>query len=157
LRESAFGRRAHVASARSSRTVRCNNGALPSQPVFAGEIERWGRTVNCRRASLLLLPLVLAACATAHVTVSQAPPPAPPKFTRVAVPPFANGVGAALPATAPDEAAGAVIAEIHKDSPQTFSDISAVSSNGPGELIVRGTIMSYDPGSKAARFILIGL
>src|SRR5262245_33668764 len=112
-----------------------------------------------RRMALgwLTLIFLLQGCATASLDVGQERPPSAPTFTTVAVPPFANGVGAALPAPAPEEVAGAIIATLQKDYPSKFRDVSAVPSNVPGELIVRGTIDAYDPGSKAARFLLIGL
>lgn len=111
-----------------------------------------------RNRLLLFVPLLmLQACATASVKVTQAPMAAPPKFARVAVPAFDNKAGDSLPPGATEEIAGAVIAKLQKDYPNRFSEVTATPSDAPGELLVRGTIISYDPGSKAARFILIGL
>jgi len=75
----------------------------------------------------------------------------------VAVPAFANDVGSALPAAAPEEVAGAVIAKLQKDHPGAFREVSAVPSDAATDLVVRGSIVAYEPGSKALRFILIGL
>ena len=76
-------------------------------------------------------------------------------YERVAVPPFENGVGAQLPASAAENVAGALIAKLQKSG--RFREVSAQPTNAPGELIVRGKILKYDPGSKALRFLLIGL
>jgi hypothetical protein len=111
-----------------------------------------------RNRSLSFVPLLmLHACATASLNVTQAPLTAPPKFTRVAVPAFENRVGDALPPGATEEIAGAVIATLQKDYPNRFGEVVATPANAPGELLVRGAVIAYNPGSKAARFILIGL
>ena len=100
---------------------------------------------------------VLQACATANVNVSHQAPAAPPKFVRVAVPAFENGVGPDLPATAPDNVAGAIISTLQKERPGLFQEVSSSQSKDAGELVLRGKILSYNGGSKAARFLLIGL
>lgn len=109
------------------------------------------------RVIVFLSLLTLQACATASLNVTQAPTMAPSKFERVAVPAFANKVGDSLPPGATEEIAGAVIAKLQRDYPNGFSEVTATPTNSPGELLVRGSILSYDPGSKAARFMLIGL
>jgi len=109
---------------------------------------------------IVLLIAVLAltqACATARVGVSREPPLTAPKFDRIAVPPFSNEVGDSLPATASENVAGAVIAMVQKEHPTVFREVSSTPSNQPTEIVVRGKLLKYNPGSKAARFILIGL
>lgn len=107
-------------------------------------------------ACLVTLTL-LQACATAHVKVKQEAGAVTTRFSRVAVPPFENGVGASLPSTVPESMAGAVIAKIQQLDPPVFREVGSQPTGQPGELVVKGKIASYDPGSKAARFILIGL
>ena len=114
--------------------------------------------VNARRTAwICTFAIMVGGCATAHVKVAQEGPQTPQRFSLVAVPAFANDAGSDLPATAPENVAGALIATLQKDHPGAFREVTAVPSNVPGELLVRGTIKEYDPGSKAARFILIGL
>lgn len=106
---------------------------------------------------LMVGALVLTqACATAGVKVAQVPTPTATKFTRVSVPPFENGVGPELPGGAPEEVAGAVIAELQKEHGASL-DVGATLKNQPDELVVMGRIDAYDPGSKAARFLIIGM
>jgi len=110
------------------------------------------------QALLLIGLMVLAqACATARVGVVQEGPVAATKFDHIAVPPFSNEVGSSLPATAPENMARAVIAMLQKEQPTAFRGVSPTPSNQPTEVVVKGKILKYDPGSKVARFILIGL
>ncbi len=107
-----------------------------------------------------LLAVVLTAtvgCATAGVRVAHEAPDTLPKFERVAIPPFENRVGDALPSTAPENVAGALIAGLQRERATAFREVSSRASGQPGELLVRGAIIKYNPGSKALRFILIGL
>ncbi len=103
------------------------------------------------------LLILLQACATARVGVVKEAPVAAPKFDRVVIAPFSNEVGSSLPATAPENLAGAVIAMLQKEHPTMFREVSSAPSNQPTELLVQGKILKYNPGSKAARFVLIGL
>ncbi len=112
---------------------------------------------TCRIVLMLALVTLMHACATAHLEVAREAPVAPPKFDRVAVPIFINAVGSELPATAPENLAGAVVARLRQEHPNAFREVTSTPSRRPGELIVQGKIVQYDPGSKAARFILIGL
>jgi hypothetical protein len=109
--------------------------------------------------ALLLIGLMVLtqACATARVGVVQEGPVTVPKFDRIVVPPFSNEVGSSLPATAPENMAGAVIAMLQKEHPTVFREVSSTPSNQPTEVVVQGKILKYNPGSKVARFILIGL
>lgn len=107
--------------------------------------------------ALVGLMAILQACATARVDVSRDAPAVKPKFERVAVPPFGNEVGAELPATAPENVAGEIIAMLQKDHPGLFREVKSTPAKAASELIVQGKILNYNPGSKAARFILIGL
>jgi hypothetical protein len=111
----------------------------------------------CQTILLIALLAFTQACATARVGVSQAAPVTSPKFDRVVVFPFSNQVGDSLPATAPENVAGAVIALLQKEHPTVFREVCSTSAKEPGEIIVQGKILKYNPGSKAARFILIGL
>jgi hypothetical protein len=52
--------------------------------------------------------------------------------------------------------AGAVIAELQKEHGASL-DVGATLKNQPDELVVMGRIDAYDPGSKAARFLIIGM
>lgn len=113
---------------------------------------------NVFKAVMLVgLVTVLQACATANVGITSQPSATPPKFERVSVLPFDSKAGAGIPATAEENIAGAIIAKLQKDHPGLFREVTSTSSNDSGELIVKGKILKYDPGSKAARFILIGL
>ena len=114
------------------------------------------RTIG-RVIILLGLALLIQACATAQLHVAQEAPEKPPTFERIAVLPFANGVGSELPATASENVAGAIMATLQKDQRNPFRDVTSTQSHQPGELVVQGKILKYNPGSKAARFILIGL
>lgn len=106
---------------------------------------------------LIALLALVQACATARMQISKEAPVTPPKFDRVAVPAFSNEAGDSLPATAPENVAGGIIAVLQKDHPAVFREASSTPSSQPTELIVKGKILKYNPGSKAARFILIGL
>ncbi len=136
------------------------NSRIPIESDCARQ-ER-GNVMECmqykaRTLVLFASILLMQGCATAHVKVRQEGTVAPQKFDRLAVPPFENGVGAGLPMTAPDDVAGAVIAKMQKAYPGAFAEVGSRSTGQPGELVVNGKITSYNPGSKAARFILIGL
>ena len=110
------------------------------------------------QAVLLIGLLALTqACATARIGVSKDAPVTAPEFDRVAVLRFSNEVGESLPATAPENVAGAIIAVLQKEHPKAFREVSSTQSTQPTELVVQGKILKYNPGSKAARFILIGL
>ncbi len=114
----------------------------------------------CRISQAVLLIALFAlvqACATARMQISKEAPVTAPKFDRVAVPPFSNEAGDSLPATAPENVAGAILSMLQKEHPSAFREVSSTPSNQPTELIVKGKILKYNPGSKAARFILIGL
>lgn len=113
---------------------------------------------NIGRVVLMVaLVTLMQACATARLEVAREAPVTPPKFDRVVVPPFINAVGSELPATAPENLAGAVMAKLRQEHPRAFREVTSTPSRQPGELIVQGKIIQYDPGSKVARFILIGL
>ncbi len=114
------------------------------------------RTV-CRAIFMIGLLIITQACATARVGVVQEAPATPPKFERVAVPTFSNEVGTSLPAGAPENVTGAVIAMLQLGHPSAFREVSSTPLNQSTELVVQGKILKYNPGSKAARFILIGL
>ncbi len=111
----------------------------------------------CRAILTIGLLAITQACATARVGVVQEAPATAPKFNRVVVTTFSNEVGTSLPATAPENVAGTIIAILQKEHPTAFPEVSSTLSNRPTELVVQGKILKYDPGSKAARFILIGL
>jgi len=111
----------------------------------------------CQMVLLIGMMVLTQACATARVGVVQEAPATAPKFDRVVVASFSNEVGSSLPATAPENVAGAVIALLQKEHSTVFREVSSTRSNQPTELVVQGKILKYDPGSKAARFILIGL
>lgn len=111
----------------------------------------------CRAIFMIGLLVITQACATARVGVVQEAPATPPKFVRVAVATFSNEVGTSLPATAPENVTGAIIAMLQKEHPTVFREVSSTPLNQPRELVVQGKILKYNPGSKAARFILIGL
>jgi len=106
---------------------------------------------------MVVLVALTQACATARLEVARESLVTPPTFDRVAVPPFINRVGSELPATVPENVAGTVIAKLQKKYPNAFRQVSSTPSHQPGELIVQGKIVKYDPGSKAGRFILIGV
>jgi Domain of unknown function (DUF4410) len=106
---------------------------------------------------MVILVTLVQACATARVGVIREAPATPPKFSRVAVVPFGNEAGSELPATASENVAGAIIAKIQQERSNPFTEVTSKPSGAPDELVVRGKIVKYNPGSKAARFILIGL
>jgi hypothetical protein len=101
------------------------------------------------------LLVLTQACATASVKVAQPAPMALPRYERVAIPAFTERVPMGLPATA--DIAGAVITTLQEEHPNAFLSVTPKTSEQPGELLVRGTVVSYDPGSRAARAMLIGL
>lgn len=111
----------------------------------------------CQAILLIWLLILVQACATARVGVVKEAPVTAPKFDRVVVAPFGNEVGSSLPATAPENVAEAVIAMLQKEHPTMFREVSSTPSNQPTELFVQGKILKYNPGSKTARFMLIGL
>lgn len=106
---------------------------------------------------LMALAAPLGACATAGLEVSQERQAHAEKFSTLAVLPFENGTGGEIPPGAGDEVAGGVIAVIQEKHPYRFTDVHSTETRQPGELVVRDSILAFDPGSKAARFILIGL
>lgn len=114
-------------------------------------------TVFLRAVMFIGLVTMLQACATANVGVTRQPSATPTRFERVSVLPFESKAGADIPATAAENVAGALIAKLQKDRPGLFKEVKSTSSNDSSVLIVKGKILKYDPGSKAARFILIGL
>ncbi len=111
----------------------------------------------CHVLLLIGLLALTQACATARVGVSKDAPVTAPEFDRVTVQRFSNEVGDSLPATASENVAGAIIAMLQKEHPTAFREVASTPSNQPKELVLQGKILKYNPGSKAARFILIGL
>jgi hypothetical protein len=69
-----------------------------------------------------------------------------PHFSRVAIPPFENAAGNALPADAGGQLAAAVRSRLAESHEEAFDEITATAADGTSALVVQGRIIGFEPG-----------